>query len=427
MSDRDELDALRRMADLEAKAGGAATPSFMQSATQPIANIPKEIASASNAAINTMLAPKTPNGNLLVDVGKRAFGALDYVSSPITGVTRALVSQPLTDVAVSAGVPKQTAENWIRTPIDIAAQFAVPMGAVKAAPRIATELNAIKNSSFMASNASGDALAPVNKARAAFEARKAAKSQEFAQKLITPKETPTVKAGLFADATEQGILNKRVVVPDAYERAKIQTVAQTGVKKTNSLLKNRMILDKSLGAEAESLAAKVADSKVIYSPSDMVNRLNQTKVNLLSDEPLLIGDGEKFYDLAATKMQSLVMANNGTPAGLLKARKDFDAWAASKSGFGDKATSWRAAVRGVRNTANNYIAEMVPTAEVKASLTKQSHLFDARDAINSKGAAEAKTRIGRTAQKINDAIPGSTLQKTILAPIVGTGIYYGAK
>lgn len=260
------------------------------------------------------------------------------------------------------------------------------------------------------------------------------KRGSFVQDLVTPRLTPTMKAEQFAKSAEQGALNSRKVVANAYDQAVIDTVASTGVKKSNSLLKNRMIIDEANRAEGKLLLDNLKSSKVIYSPTDMRARLAQSFDELRSTNPAVaLGAGPNTADFVSQTMQRYIQNNPGTPAGLLKARQQFDQWAiANKSGVFDspEEKAFTAAVKAARNTANNYIAEMVPNAAVKESLMKQSHLFEAADNINSKGSAEAATRIGRGIQKIDKTLPGNKLTRALAggaAASFGAGAYFNGR
>lgn len=436
MDEREELEALRRMAELEAKASVAndSQPSLGGRIVNDISGAGSKAAELFKKSTSGELNPAAAGVQILGQGVNAAFAAPSEAISSVAGLVPESVRRPIGDAVSAVVQPIADAPHKLASAIQDTAVGRGVGDYLASSPNAQENLQDLSDTAKAAANvalsvpygkgvkAVASEVAPVvgtglektgdvlyNSGQKAFEAKRT----KFVQDLVTPKQTAKVKEKLFANANETGILNKREASP--INADVVNTISKTGVKQGNSLLKNKLILDKELSKEADNLASAVSKSNVIYSPTDMMARLKQSKINALSDEPLLVGDGERYYDIAANKMQALVNQNKGTPAGLLKARKEFDRWASSKSGFGEKDSAWRTAVRGVRNTANDYIAEMVPTAEVKASLTKQSHIFDARDAIISKGPQEAATRIGRAVDKIVPA------KKTALELGIGAG------
>lgn len=230
----------------------------------------------------------------------------------------------------------------------------------------------------------GAATPAVSDAVGAIKDYVANRDDQFLQDLITPRAVGNVRKDMAANSTQQGLFNKTVVEPTAYQQQVMNTVKDTGVSRGASDLGNRQTIEGALGNEAQNLRQNISGSKVIYAPQDMSSRVTTATQQALSDEPLLVGDGERYLDMAADKMNNLVKANPGTPEGLLDSRQQFDQWVNSKGGFGDKDTAFRKAVSVVRGAANQYLGDMVPTAAVKDSLTKQSHMYDAIDALNSK-------------------------------------------
>lgn len=221
------------------------------------------------------------------------------------------------------------------------------------------------------------------------------RTTNFLQDLTTPRAVGGVRQDLAANSTEEGMLNTATPQPTNYQQQVMKTVGDTGVRPGASNLANRQTVEGALADEATNLRQNIAGSKVIYTPQDMATRIQAATQAALQDDPLLVGDGERYLAIAANKLNGLVKANPGTPEGLLDARQQFDQWASSKSGFGDKDTAFRTAVSTVRGAANQYLGDMVPTAAVKDSLTKQSHMYTAIDALNSKIAYDPPNSISR--------------------------------
>ncbi len=146
--------------------------SFMQQAGQPLNDVPDIAEQERQVGLARLTAP-LPQGNYgkdymiprdiaqgVGDVLSRAGGAAQYVSSPITGLVRGLASKPIADTAVSAGVPRDVATDWIQTPIDVVGAAAIPFGVEKYGP---SAINAVKNSALLADETSGAIPVPFTK------------------------------------------------------------------------------------------------------------------------------------------------------------------------------------------------------------------------------------------------------------------------
>lgn len=274
----------------------------------------------------------------------------------------------------------------------------------------------------------------------------AAKRNSFIQDLITPKDTPTVRANQFGRATEKGLLRERVVAPTAQEQAIIDTVAELPVSKSKSLLGNANIIDKANKAEAESLIAKLKANDVEV-PDDVIqNALIQAKDNLatniwIKSDATAAAAAENVVNAAL----EIITKHPKTASGLLEARKALDALIRKQKGSkafnpnleGPVST----AIGEIRQAINNTVAEAVPDASVKASLAKQSNLYRAHEAIVTKGAYEGKNRIVRGAKGISKAaslkamagtavgLGGAGMAGLPIMPIAltGAGIYGAGK
>lgn len=135
--------------------------SFIQSATQPLRNLVPSINEEANSGLQSMTKPfPSPTGSIgrdllagQKDVFSRAGGALQYASSPITGAIHALVGEPASGTAQELGMSPENAKTYIQNPIEMTANIAVPLGAERYAPEIASGANTLidklKNSEFI--------------------------------------------------------------------------------------------------------------------------------------------------------------------------------------------------------------------------------------------------------------------------------------
>lgn len=245
----------------------------------------------------------------------------------------------------------------------------------------------------------------------------------FAKGLVMPKQTKAVLEDQVDRTTQQGLLNKKVVEPTPQEQAAINEVAQTpGVKSGNSYQANHNVIQAAKDKEAQALSGKLKDSGIIYNQSEMGTKLDDV-LSGLKEEPFIAGSGEPAATAVVNKMQTLVNNNPGTPSGLLRARQQFDAWAKSRKGsvFDNNQNAFSTAVSSTRQAANDFLSNMVPDAEVKASLQKQSNLYRAMDNIAPKAAGEASNRVSRAVQKAANILPvkGVLAKAAIAAPVLG--------
>lgn len=254
----------------------------------------------------------------------------------------------------------------------------------------------------------GAALPVAGAAYDGIKGKLADRADKFLLDLTTPRAVGNVRKGIAENMTEEGLLNTATQNATPHQRQVMDTISQLGVKRGNSDLANREIIEGALGTEAEQLRSNIAGSKAIYNTQDLNSRITKFADDALTDNPLLVEDsaGTNYLKMATNKMLGLAKANGGTPEGLLNTRQQFDQWAKSRGGFKDGGNAFREAVSVVRSAANDYLGEMVPTAAVRDSLTKQSHMYDAIDALNSKIAYMPGNRVSR----FFDSTPGKIVK-----------------
>lgn len=164
-----------------AKLQGSQSPSLIDSALQPIGNIPAMASADANAGLKAMTQPfPEPTGSIgqdllagQKDVFTRAAGLGTYLGSPFSGAARALAGKPIASVAQANGVSPAIAKNWIENPIAAAGTIGLPMAAGKYLPDVmalgSDALDGIKNSSFLQdeSSANGPFLTGAQKVKEA--------------------------------------------------------------------------------------------------------------------------------------------------------------------------------------------------------------------------------------------------------------------
>lgn len=96
-----------------------------------------------------------------------------------------------------------------------------------------------------------------------------------------------------------------------------------------------------------------------------------------------------------------------TPSELLDIRKQLDAdiktYKGERAFSPDIENAFSTTLRDIRQGINNKISELVPDAEVRNFLDRQSALYIARDNVDLKWSKQANSLIGRTLTKIQSA------------------------
>ncbi len=148
-------------------------------------------------------------------------------------------------------------------------------------------------------------------------------------------------------------------------------------------------------------------------------------LDTLKKNPMIVGDAEKMAVKIINKMDDLVKANKPTAGGLLKARKELDAWVRNQKGSNifDPAqeNALSIALREVRDSANGLIAKKSPNVAVRESLRKQSNLYRAMDNIGPKAAQEANNAALRLWQNVTRVLPFRGEFNQSMALIFGVG------
>ncbi len=254
------------------------------------------------------------------------------------------------------------------------------------------------------------------------------KQVDFAKKLVMPRESIKEAEKQAGRTVEKGVNRKQVVEPSALEQSAIDEVTKLKeVKPSKSDLGNRNAIQKATSNEAESLLTTLKRSGKTYEPEQLGTKLDDTLTTLKSEDPFILGKKSegRVADAVFAKMKALAAQNEATPAGLLKARQQFDKWAKSKSRkvFESGQSTFSNAVTEARQAVHNVISETVPDAKVAASLKKQHALIHTLGNLDAKIARAPKTRFGRAVVKATDFIPAKNpwIKYPLEAGLVGTG------
>lgn len=252
------------------------------------------------------------------------------------------------------------------------------------------------------------------------KASKDAAHQQYIQDLILPKETPTVKADMATRTKQINGTNTYQPTPQEMQIAS-SVAAIPEVSKSNSYVKNLNLIQDANHQEAQALKQRLQANDVPISDDVIQNTLANVHQSI-SANPYISGvDATKAATNVVNKALDIITSKPQTASSMLDARKELDAWVSRQKG--DKAfnpaldSPITTAVQQVRQAMNGIVADAVPSADVRASLQKQSNLYHAAENIAPKAAGESATRIGRMMQNIT---PHSGVGK--IAGAAGLGV-----
>lgn len=213
-----------------------------------------------------------------------------------------------------------------------------------------------------------------------------------------------------------------VVKPTPQEQKIVETVASIKIPQSASNQRSLNLIDDAIEAEAKTLERQVASSKEAIPLSESFRLLDEVAVNTKNTDAFVATNQlGKMVDDVVVKAKSLLKENPQTPLGVLKTRKELDAYVrsykANKSAFPSQdnvETALSIAVRDVRSALNTKVAETVPRANVLARLEKQSNLYRAKVPVIEKAKNDASNSIGRIWQNVT-GVTGLKMPSTPLA------------
>jgi len=244
------------------------------------------------------------------------------------------------------------------------------------------------------------------------------RSTKKAIDLIVPK------AGVPEQTREVSRLGFKynVVTPTAQEQRIVDTVAKLKIPQTASSQRSLNLIDDAIEAEAKILEKQVAASKEAIPLTESFKLLDDVAANTKATDAFVATNQlGKMVDDVVVKAKSLLENNPQTPLGVLKTRKELDAYVksykANKSAFPNQdnvETALSIALRDVRTALNTKVAEAAPKANVLARLEKQSNLYRARVPVIEKAKADASNSLGRLWQNTT-GVTGVRMPSTPLA------------
>lgn len=264
------------------------------------------------------------------------------------------------------------------------------------------------------------------KTLASGENQLASETADFVRDLVRPVQNKAAKEAQVSRTTESGWgpFKKSEIAPSNFEQRMEQAVLKVpGVSPSKTQQQNfNLIRDYNVNL-AKELEAKVDANDFPIPRRESKARLTKAKESL-SESPLIIGDAEKTAQKLLDKAFKIIDENKGSAKGILKARKNYDAWVLTQKPKAFDAKSENAfsiANQEIRQTFNKLLEEKAPDAGTKASFAEQTALYNALDNIKPKAALEADTAIGRAMQRIGNTLGTKNRVVQMVAAAVGIG------
>lgn len=153
-----------------------------------------------------------------------------------------------------------------------------------------------------------------------------------------------------------------------------------------TLSENANNVMKAISTEAQTLKSTIMSQDHPYVFKELQSAFNKMDIpHFIKTSDSLV---QKRAASIVSKFMEIAKSGDGKISSLLDARKAFDQWVEREYPrvFDESGNAVNQLVSNVRNTANKFIADAVPNAGVKASLQKQSLMYDAFDTLNEKAA-----------------------------------------
>jgi len=249
----------------------------------------------------------------------------------------------------------------------------------------------------------------------------AKKTAEYAVKNSAPVMSKAERvAAIAAERGTPASLFKGAELTGTARDIKRAKVIEPVLDRSKSLFDNISNVKAEIIRKAEEVKSDAAAAKAVISPN-----LVKSKIRAIEKPAQLVGDAEKIYKKAEIAFMRFVDKHPGTAEGLLKARKEFDVWVE-----GEIPKIWEAngkpiaeALKRVRTTANNIIAEKLPNgSKFKQSLADQNLMYEAIDNMAIRAEKElGKSRVGKTVSDFAKKHPVITTAAGGAATYAGLG------
>jgi len=257
-----------------------------------------------------------------------------------------------------------------------------------------------------------------------------AQKRALAEDLVSPYRTLTVKKEQVSRSTEKGfgLFLRTQIKPTASEQAVATEVMKIpGIKKQSYQRNYNIIRDYNV-QKAQQLEAEVSANDFIISRQEVLAGLKRAQTTL-SESPLIVGDAEKTAAKLLAGAENILLKHPGTGSGLLRARKEYDAWVLNQKpkAFDVKSeNTFTVANRAIRDSMNEILIKNAKNVNIKQSLREQAALYKGMKNLETKAAKEADTFLGRVYEKIEKVLGTRNKLTQTLGLLVGGGVFGAA-
>lgn len=213
--------------------------------------------------------------------------------------------------------------------------------------------------------------------------------------------------------TKPWLFKKEELVRSPQEALAIEEVSRMlkegKIKKGGTELQKSVAISDEITGLAEALKWRLENTPnpVAIPKADIDSLLNTISQNIDRNPFLKAGELDRSAQQIIKNIKDQLTKDTYTPSELLDIRKQLDSdiktykW--EKAFSPDIENAFSTTLRDIRQGINNKIAELVPDADVRDFLDRQSALYIARDNVDLKWTKQANSLIGRTLTKIQGA------------------------
>lgn len=223
---------------------------------------------------------------------------------------------------------------------------------------------------------------------------------------------------------EKNILGYKYTVQETTDSENdiIKSLGKLNIDIGASSQKSRDIVKEGIETQSRSLEQRLKNNNVSIPIEESTQTIQKAMANAL-DTDAFVRSNElgNLVEQIGEQAIKILSKNSQDAVGILKSRKELDnyikSYKANKSSFPDNdkvETALSIAVRDIRTSLNDLVAEKVPSAKVKESLKDISNLYRANVPISDKARLEGTNSIARLGDSIN-RVTGLKLPTTPLA------------
>jgi len=234
------------------------------------------------------------------------------------------------------------------------------------------------------------------------------KSMDDVLDLTMPQLSKGEKATAIAKGrgVEGGFFKGSKLTPETRDLERAEVVKDL-INPKAGIIDNVGVLKKEITGKAQQVIDNLKEHNAIFNKNQLSSKLKgiEKPLSLSADTKL-----NTMYDMAQQKFMKFVDAEPKNLGGLLKARKNFDEWVTEQvpKVWEDQASKpLHDALRKMRTTANDFIAEKLPEGvPFKDLLRQQNLMYEAIDNMSEKAAGNlGKNKIFQTVKDLERKYP----------------------